>query len=168
MNTFRNEGTETQLDRTDCEIIDALQKNGRLSNKELAAKAGIAPSTCGVRLRRLVESGVLRGFHTDVDPRALGIGLQAVVAVRLRRHSVDLVESFRSHVLGLPEVVRVYHMAGADDFLIHVAVRDPEHLRELALTAFSSRPEVGHIQTSLVFEHVSEHRMPSYVEPEEW
>ncbi len=156
-----------QLDRTDCKIIAALQKNGRLSNKELAARAGIAPSTCVLRLRRLLEGGVLRGIHADVDARSMGVGLQAVVAVRLQRHSRELVEAFRAHALRLPEVMSLYHMAGENDFLIHVAVRDSEHLRELALTAFTNREEVAHIQTSLIFEHVAGHQLPSYVVPED-
>ncbi len=156
-----------QLDRTDCDLVAALQNNGRLSNKELAARVGIAPSTCVVRLRRLIDGGALRGFHAEVDAHSLGVGLQAVVAVRLQRHSKALVESFRTHALSQPEVVALYHMAGADDFLIHVAVRDPEHLREMAMTAFTTREEVAHLQTSLIFEHVDRHRMPSYIEPDE-
>ncbi len=156
-----------QLDRTDCDMIAALQKNGRLSNKELAARVGIAPSTCVVRLRRLVEGGALRGFHAEVDAHSLGVGLQAVVAVRLQQHSKEIVESFRAHALRQPEVVALYHMAGADDFLIHVAVRDPEHLREMAMTAFTTRKEVAHLQTSLIFEHVDSHRMPTYVDADD-
>lgn len=152
-----------QLDRTDCKIVAALQKNARLSNKEIAARAGISPSTCVVRLRRLLAGGALRGFHAEVDPRSLGIGLQAIVAVRLQRHSRELVETFRRYVLQLPEVVSVFHMAGENDFLLHVAVEDSEHLRELALTAFTNREEVAHIQTSLIFEHVAGHLLPTYV-----
>lgn len=155
------------MDRTDCELLTALMKNGRLSNKELAAKAGIAPSTCVLRLRRLAESGVLRAFHATVDRKALGIGLQAVVAVQLKQHSKELVESFRAHALGLQEVVGLFHMSGDKDFLIHVAVRDSDHLKELAMTAFTTRSEVARIETSLIFEHVTQHEMPIYIEPEE-
>lgn len=157
-----------QLDRIDCDIVVALQKNGRLSNKELAAKAGIAPSTCLVRVRRLLDANVLSGFHATANAKELGIGLQAIVAVQLRRHSRDLVESFRAHALGLPEVVTLYHMSGANDFLIHIAVRDSDHLKELAMTAFTTRPEVFRIETSVIFENVASHELPILVEPEEW
>lgn len=157
----------TQLDRIDCELVAALQKNGRLSNKELAAKAGIAASTCLMRVRRLAEAGVLRSVHAELDAKALGVGLQAVVSVRLQQHSLDLVEAFRAHALALPEVVALYHMAGANDFLVHVAVRDSDHLRDLALTAFTTRPEVAQIETSIIFEHVASHELPIYLEPED-
>lgn len=141
------------LDRIDFAILRLLRNDGRLSNKELAAKVGLAPSSCLARVKRLGESGILRGFHADIDPRALGMSLQAMIAVRLTQHSREIVESFRAHVLALPETVALYHLAGADDFLVHVAVRDADHLRDLALDAFTRRSEVARLETSLVFEH---------------
>ena len=86
-------------------------------------------------------------------PEALGIGIQALVGVSLRQHARPLVEAFEAHALALPEVVQVFHMTGASDFLVHVAVRDTEHLRSLALAAFTERPEVARIETSLLFSH---------------
>lgn len=75
------------LDRIDRAILAHLQKNARLSNKELAAKVGLAPSSCLARVQRLTKQGVIKGFHAFVDPQALGIGLQALVAVKLKQHS---------------------------------------------------------------------------------
>ena len=141
------------LDRTDRAILAALQQNARLTNKELAARVGLAESSCLERVRRLVASGVLRGFHADVDLRALGVGLQALVAVRLARHTRAAVESFRQSMLALREAIAVFHVAGATDFLVHVAVRDSDELRDLILRAFTSRPEVSHVETSLIYEH---------------
>ncbi|HEX4954140.1 MAG TPA: Lrp/AsnC family transcriptional regulator [Thermoanaerobaculia bacterium] len=153
-------------DRTDYEILAALLKNGRLSNKELAAKVRLAPSSCLERVRRLWESGVLKGFHAELDRRALGTHLEAMISVRLERHSRGAVESFRAHVLSLPETVRVYHTAGANDFLIHVALRDADHLRELALSAFTERPEVAHMETALLFEQADTYALPPWREGE--
>jgi len=153
---------ETPLDRIDFEILAALQKDARLSNKELAAHVGLAPSTCLVRVRRLVEDGVLRGFHADIDPAALGVGLMAMVSVRLARHARDEVDAFRKHVLALPEVVSVYHLAGSVDFLVHVALRDAEHLRDLVLDDFTRRAEVAHLETHVLFEYVRAAATPNY------
>lgn len=141
------------LDRTNIAIVRHLQNNARLSNKELAAAVGVAPSTCLERVRRLQQDGVLRGYYADIDPAAVGIGMQAMVSVRLGQHSRPVVETFQAHALALPEVVQVFHITGANDFLVHVAVRDAEHLRDLALTAFTERPEVVHIETALLFAH---------------
>lgn len=156
------------LDRIDFAILSALQKNARISNKELAAQVGLAPSSCLERVRRLAADGVLRGSHAEVDPKALGVGLQAMIAVRLSRHSRELVEAFREHALGLPEVLALYHLAGANDFLVHVAVRDSDGLRDLALTAFTTRPEVAHLETALIFEHARGSELPCLAEPDEW
>ncbi len=148
------------LDRIDRDLVALLQNDARLSNKELAVAVGLAPSSCLERVRRLFRDGILTGAHATAAPEALGIGLQALIAVRLARHSRDHVESFRDHALGIPEVVACFHVTGGNDFLLHVTVRDAEHLRELALSAFTTRREVAHIQTHLVFEVVRKGAWP--------
>lgn len=158
---------ETKLDRIDRAILLALQNEARLSNKELAAKVGLAPSSCLERVRKLKEDGVLQGFHAEVRPDAMGVGLQAMIAVRLRQHSRDLVAAFWAHAKALPEVLSLFHVTGEHDFLVHVAVRDTEHLRDLALDAFTTRPEVAHLQTSLIFEWTKAGNLPNYIDPPE-
>ena len=152
------------LDSIDCKILEALQRDARLSNKELAARIDLAPSSCLERVRRLREDGILKGSHSVVDPHALGIGLQAMIAIRLERHSRVEVEAFRTHALAQPEVVQLYHVAGVNDFMAHVWVRDTEHLREFAMTAFTSRDEVAHIETGLIFEHAVGDALPVFAE----
>lgn len=154
------------LDGVDTEILKALQENARLSNKDLAARVGLAPSSCLARVRRLQDEGAFLGFHADVDPKLLGIQVEAMVSVRLSRHTREELESFQNHALTQPEVVALYHLTGEPDFLLHVAARDLAHLRELALTAFSSRPGVAQIQTSVLFEHVRKPALPEYVRSE--
>lgn len=144
---------DTPLDRIDREILAALQKDARLANNALAAQVGVAPSTCLERVRSLRARGILRGFHADVALNPLSRGLEAIVAVRVRAHARALVEQFRAHALGLPEVVQVFHVTGADDFLLHVAVRDTDALRDFVLDHLAARPEVAHVETRVVYEH---------------
>ena len=151
------------LDRTDYQIIRLLRKNARISNKDLAGQVGLAPSTCLVRTRLLQQAGVITGFKAELNPAKLGVGLQAMISVRLKRHYKPDVEAFREHALQLPEVVRFYHVAGPIDFLVHVWTRDSEHLRDLAMTAVTSREEVSHIETELIFEHISCPDIPAFV-----
>ncbi len=158
---------ETRLDRTDLAILAELQNDARLSNKELAARVGLAPSSCLERVRRLREGGVLTGFRAQVEPRALGIAIQALVFVRLSRHDREQVKGFRKHALSIREAIGVYHVAGQHDFLVHVGVRDANHLRDLALDAFTSRREVARIETHLIFEHVPKAKLPVLTESEE-
>jgi DNA-binding Lrp family transcriptional regulator len=152
------------LDRIDFVIIDELQNDARLSNKELAARVGLAPSSCLERVRRLRGEGVLRGFHADAAPDALGITLEAMISVRLRVHSRVAFESFGDHVRALHEAVAVYQLGGVDDFLVHVAVRDAEHLRELVMDQFTARPEVERMETALIFEYHRAPVLPRYAE----
>ena len=146
---------ETGLDRTDFEILRQLQNNARISNKELARRVGLAPSTTLVRTRQLERAGIIRGYRAEVDMSAVGMGLQAMIAVRLRQHTAADVAAFRDYVLELPEVLRLYHVAGADDFLVHVGLQDSNALRDFAMIALTTRPEVAHLETGLIFSCVA-------------
>jgi DNA-binding Lrp family transcriptional regulator len=161
-NKTRKQAKYSALDRIDCGIVDALQLDARLSNKELAAKVGLAPSSCLERVRRLEKRGVLQGFRAEVDAKALGINLQALAAVRLSQHKSASFEGFLEHARQLRETVAVYQVAGPDDFLIHVAVRDTEHLRDLVLDHISAHDDVVHIETSLIFKAVRTPTLPNY------
>lgn len=152
------------LDKTDFDLLRLLRNNARLANKDLAEKVGVAPSTALERIRRMRESRVIQGYHAEIEPAAVGIGLQAMIAIRLTRHSRHLLETFHQHLLALPEVLAFYHVAGADDYLVHVGVPDSGHLRELALRAFTERPEVAHIETHLIFEFRRNPDLPVYAD----
>jgi DNA-binding Lrp family transcriptional regulator len=150
-NRIRSEPVRRALDRTDRVLLAAVQNNARLSNKELAAMADLAPSSCLERMRRLERDGVIRAWRAEIDPAPLGLGIQALLAVQLRLHVREAFESFTAHIETLPEAVAMWQLAGTTDFLVHLVCRDTEHLRTLTMDAFTIRPEVSRIETSLVF-----------------
>ena len=113
-------------DRIDRQILTLLQNNARLSNKELAGKIGLAPSTCHTRVQRLLEVGAIRGFHAEVDPRALGVNIQALLMLRLTHHSKADWDAIVDHLSALDEVVDVFHIAGTEDLLLRVAAADTD------------------------------------------
>ncbi|MCB9763504.1 MAG: Lrp/AsnC family transcriptional regulator [Alphaproteobacteria bacterium] len=152
------------LDAIDLKILTALQADADLSNKELAARVGLAPSSALARVRRLRADGALGAAHAEVDPRALGVGLQALIAVQLDVHHAKSVAALRDHLLGLPEVVALFHTGGEADFLVHVAVRDAEHLRQLAFDAFAGRAELRRMETNLIFEVQRKAGWPCYAD----
>ena len=152
---------QIELDRTDRAILAALQNNARLPNKQLAEHVGLAPSTCLERVRALRARGVIRGYHAEVDRAALGRGIEAIIAVRIRVHARALVDAFWSYVLSLPETIQVFHVSGADDFLVHIAVADVPSLHDFILDALTVRREVAHVETHLIF---AQQRKPA-VEP---
>src|SRR5512146_1794014 len=141
------------LDDIDRRIVHELARDARLPNNALAERVGIAPSTCLGRVRSLRERGVIRGYHADVDPAALGMPLQAMIAVRLQSHARSRIRAFVADVAGLPEVLNVFFLAGKDDFLLHVAAASTASLREFVET-LSSNGDVSYTETSLIFEHI--------------
>lgn len=146
------------LDAIDLVLIDALERDGRISNSELAATAGIAESTCHKRVRALVASGVITGFHAEIAPAALGLALEALIAIRLHAHARGDLRRFQGYLEQLPATRHVYFLAGDRDFLLHVAVADAAALRELVSDTLSLREEVAATNTSLIFDHAPRRR----------
>lgn len=146
------------LDSVDLHILALLQEDGRTTNRELAAKVGVAASTCQARVRRLRDAGVIKGFAVELDLAALGSPVQAFLAVQVRPHRRPIVAEFVSHLQRIPQVRRFYHLTGPDDFLIHVAVDSVDGLQSLVLDAVTARAEVSHVRTNLIF---AEWRGPS-------
>src|SRR5579862_7146897 len=157
--SVRPAGAAASLDETDRVILHELMGDARLPNNTLAERAGIAPSTCLARVRALRERGVIRGYHAEVDPAALGRPLQAMVAVRLQAGSRGHLRQFVAGVMTRPEVLNVFFLAGKDDFLLHVAAASAEALRDF-IEALSGDADVAYTETSLIFEHIRAAQSP--------
>src|SRR3954470_13711309 len=147
-------GRIAAMDELDSEIVRLLQSDARQSNRELARRLGIAPSTCLERVRALTRRGVIRGYHAEIDPVALNRGVQAMVSVQVRPLSRAVIDSFKGSVSDHPEVLSVYVLAGGDDFLLHVAVQDLDHLHAFLLDRLSQRREITGFRTSVIFQQV--------------
>ena len=112
------------MDEVDRSILAVLERDGRISNAELAARIGLSPSPCLRRVRRLEQSGAIRGYRALVDPGAVGRGLRVFAGVRLIRHARADVVAFERAVVRLPEVVHTHHVTGNYDYLLQVEVAD--------------------------------------------
>lgn len=141
------------LDEIDRRIVALLQRDGRMSNAALAEAVGVAPSTCLTRVRSLRERGVITGFTAQVDSRALGLALQALIGVRIRAGARHQMASFMAELAAVPNVVQVFFLGGDEDFLVHVAVRDSDAVREFVLDHLSAHPAVAGTRTSLILDH---------------
>lgn len=150
------------FDQIDFEILRELQNNARISNKDLAEKNGIAPSTCLERVRRLKDEGVIQHFRAEVSAKALGVGVQAMISIRLRQHSKISYERLCKEISEIEEVINVYLLAGSIDLLVHVAVRDIEHLRSVVIETFTTRYDPEHMETSIIFQIEHSHELPIY------
>jgi DNA-binding Lrp family transcriptional regulator len=129
-------------------------ESARMSGAALAAPAGVAESTVSVRLKRLHASGVIRGYHADIDISALGMTVQALISIRLVSIVREEVDRFRREAPAWPGVLALFHMGGVDDFLLHVAARDASELRDFVLEHLAGHPAVAHTETNLIFDYV--------------
>jgi Lrp/AsnC family leucine-responsive transcriptional regulator len=116
------------VDEVDRRILTRLAADARIPNNALAEAVGIAPSTCLGRVRALRDSGVIRGYHADIDPRALGLSLGAIIRVRPAPGQLRNVAELAERTA---EVVECHRITGDDCFLIRAHVRDVEHLEEV-------------------------------------
>jgi DNA-binding Lrp family transcriptional regulator len=154
----------SHLDRTDFEIVRALQKNAWTPNKQIAAAVRLAPSTCHERIRHLRASGIIRGAHAEIDPRGIGVGLEALAFIKLANYGRANINRFMDDMKSIPEVRSVFLVSGRYDVILHVAVKDVDHLRNLGLDRITSQAVVVNIETSIVYDSRSKHELPILLE----
>jgi DNA-binding Lrp family transcriptional regulator len=142
------------LDDVDRRLLGELAADARIPNNALAERVGIAASTCLGRVRALRERGVIRGYHADVDPAALGRPIQAMIAVRLQSHARGHIPDFMAKIARLPEVLNVFFLGGADDFHVHIAAASTDNLRDFVVVNLSGDPDVALTETNLIFDHI--------------
>jgi len=151
-----------RIDDIDAAILAELQVDARRTNRDIAASVGISPTTALDRTRALRDRGVIRGASLDLDLSAIGRGVQAIIAVRIRPPSRRNIEGFRNWVSQLPDVVGVFVTSGNEDFLVHVAVPDNDHLYAFVIDRLTERPEIVDVRTSVVYEHIRSTRIEPF------
>ncbi len=142
------------MDALDREILVALQDDGRQTNAHLAERLGLSASATLERVRKLERDGKVRGYHAEVAPQALGVGLQAFIAAELNAHSRDHIDDFERGIGRVSGVRACYHVTGHFDYLLHVAVQDLDHLARLIKTDIAAIPGVAKLETLLVLTEV--------------
>jgi Lrp/AsnC family leucine-responsive transcriptional regulator len=142
------------LDRIDLRLLALLQRDGRATNADIAAQVNLSPSACLRRIQRLEATGVIAGYAARVDPKAVGLGLQAFVRVQLERHDPTSVQHFGDGVRGWDEVVACYALTGDMDYLLHVVVQDLEHFSRFLLDNLLNASGVADVNSSLVLRAV--------------
>lgn len=142
------------MDEIDTAILRQLQADARMTNRDLAAAIGVSATTALERTRSLRARGVITGASLDIDLASIGRGVQALVAVRIRPPSREVIEAFRDWVSALPETLGVFVTTGNEDFIIHVGVRHNDDLYAFVIDRLTQRREVADVRTSVVYEHI--------------
>lgn len=138
-----------KLDRVDRQILADLQADGRITNVDLARRAGISAPPCLRRVRALEESGIIKGYHAAIDPGALGYNVTVFAQVALNSHADGDLRAFEERVGSWPEVRECYMLAGETDFLLKVVARDWEDYQKFLTARLTAAPNVGHVTTAL-------------------
>src|SRR5215813_8237423 len=142
------------IDETDTQILNILQKNARISNAEIARQVGLAPSAVFERIRKLEDRGVLQGHHSNVDPKAVGMGQLAFMFIRSNDRPGAL--STGERLAEIPEILELHHVAGEDCFLAKVRVADAEALGRLMRERLSEIETITSTRTTIVLDTVKE------------
>jgi DNA-binding Lrp family transcriptional regulator len=149
-----------ELSRMDFEILRLLMDDARLSNKEVATSVGLAPSSCHERTKALRKRGILLGSHAEVNLQALGLTLEALLFVQLAKLKRPVVDKFLREIAVVREVRSVFLVSGRFDLVVHVVIRDMEHLKNLISDRFNRRAVVVRVETSVVFNRAVQYGMP--------
>lgn len=144
-----------ELDRYDRRILEELQKDGRISNQELAERIGLSPSPCLRRVRALEEAGLIVGYRAMLDPKKLGLSLMALIHISMDRHTPERFAHFEERVAALPEVMECLLVTGQDaDYQLKVVVRDMDAFQALLLEKITRIEGVSGVHSSFILRRV--------------
>lgn len=148
------------MDDLDRAIIRHLQEDGRLTNVELAERVRLSPSPCLRRVRALEQAGVIRGYHADIDPVAVGRGLEVSVLVELTLKDRATVEAFEAGIATCEEVIECRRMFGVPDYLVRVAVADHAAYETFYMTKLAELPGLARVNSQFTMKLVKRSGVP--------
>jgi DNA-binding Lrp family transcriptional regulator len=142
------------VDGFDLRILAALQDDGRLTNQQLAERAGLSASQCSRRRMRLEEDGAIRGYRADLAGELLGFNVLAFVQITLATHSPDNAKHFRDLVQRVDDVQEAYAITGDADYVLKVIARDLKSLSDIINTVLMPHPSIAHVRSSIVLDRL--------------
>ncbi len=147
-----------KMDDTDRRILRELQRNGRLSNAELAERVNLSPSPCLRRLRNLEKTGVIQGYSAIADPKACGLPITVFINIRLSPHSQEAAQNFENRIMQIDEVMECHLMTGDTDYLLRVVMASLEDYEHFIRDRIHPIPAVASIHTSFAYGVVKQSR----------
>jgi len=143
-----------KLDKLDLKLLQAMHRNCRAKNINLADECGVVPSTTLERIRRLEEQGILKGYQANIDLKSIGLTVQGFVTVSLSLHNVENIRHLEEEIQTVPCVQACYRLSGRFDFILHVVARDIEHFGELIQNRIARIKGISKLETFFIFSEV--------------
>lgn len=137
------------LDNIDRRLLAELQREGRITNVELAQRVGLTAPPCLRRVRTLEETGVIKGYHAELDPLKLGFAITVFALVSLKSQAEESLRQFEEHMRTLPEVRECHMLNGEIDFILKIVARDLQNFQEFLTSKLTPAPNVASVKTSL-------------------
>ncbi|MFI5160468.1 MAG: Lrp/AsnC family transcriptional regulator [Sphingobacteriales bacterium] len=141
---------KNELDATDLGILALLEKDSRITHKEVAHRLNKSITPIHVRIKRLQDEGYIKHYTVIVDPKKVGRGLIAYTQVQITQHSHSSLFDFQTEVVKLTEVMECCHMTGAFDFLLRIAIRDMDEYNTLLMNKLSKLPDIKKMESFFV------------------
>jgi DNA-binding Lrp family transcriptional regulator len=146
------------VDNFDLKILAALQRDGRLTNQQLADVAGLSASQCSRRRMRLEEEKVIAGYRAELASEPLGFGVIAFIQITLATHSPDNAKKFRALVESVDDIQEAYSLTGDADYLLKAVLRDLKSLSDIVNNVLMPHQSVAHVRSSIVLDRLKETR----------
>lgn len=142
------------LDRIDASILNAVQRNNRITSEELGEAVGLSATACQRRLKALRKDGVIEGDVSIVSPRSVGRHVFMLVLVSLERERADIIDRFKKSIRNTPEIMTGYYVTGDSDFVIVVTSKDMEDYERFTRRFFYENPDIKNFKTLVVMDRI--------------
>jgi DNA-binding Lrp family transcriptional regulator len=138
------------LDKIDLKILKLLQENAKITNLQISMEVGLSPAPTLERVKKLESAKLIKGYYTQLDNEALGIGISAIIHITLTRQIENAISSFKNEINKIPEIMECYQVTGNADYVLIVMVKDIRAFETLISLKLSKMEEIGQMQTMVV------------------
>lgn len=150
---------QINLDKIDFKILRILQENAKITNLQLSGEVGLSPAPTLERVKKLENAKLIKGYYTEVDEEALGIGIKAIIQITLTRQVENAISNFKKQINQMPEIMECYQVTGNADYILIVMLKDIRDFESLISTRLSKMEEIGQMQTMMILSKVKDSKV---------
>jgi len=147
------------LDKIDLKILKILQENAKITNLQLSGEIGLSPAPTLERVKKLENSKLIKGYYTEVNEEALGVGIKAIIQITLTRQIENAIANFKKEINKIPEIMECYQVTGSADYILIVMLKDIRDFEMLISTRLSKMEEIGQMQTMMILSKVKDSKL---------
>ncbi len=147
------------LDKIDLKILKILQENAKITNLQLSAEIGLSPAPTLERVKKLENAKLIKGYYTEVNEEALGVGIKAIIQITLTRQIENAIANFKKEINKIPEIMECYQVTGSADYILVVMLKDIRDFEALISQKLSKMEEIGQMQTMMILSKVKDSKV---------